>query len=298
MKRTLVALFLVFTMLSTLGMMVSAETTANSANGRYAGTYLDIDFDSTADVKTTVAPTDSSMAIKDGVLKVSTSLTSVAANQAFDFELNVPETTIDMSKPFTYSFRLRMSGAAAGFAQFVTDLADNSKLAQISTDGKFGVAQFAAASVNTNANTVASETGLTNLKDGNWHTIDILLTPVENGNGKCEFVAYIDNVEIYDSTGAENQNTALEDKFYTHTFTDNTISSFILKLWLMSSFTSEEAWTLEMDYFRVGDGTLNSDNTDNNGNTNPSTADITLSTAIVSVVIVISTAVISKKHAK
>ena len=96
MKRTLVALFLVFTMLSTLGMMVSAETTANSANGRYAGTYLDIDFDSTADVKTTVAPTDSSMAIKDGVLKVSTSLTSVAANQAFDFELNVPETTIDM----------------------------------------------------------------------------------------------------------------------------------------------------------------------------------------------------------
>lgn len=292
MKRIITALLIVTAMLAAMG--ITSFAAADNTKGRFAGTYVDIGFDSASDLKTTTAPSDSTMEVKDGVLKMSVPKKKVTTDTAYEFALNVPQTAVDMSKPFTYSYRLRMNSAANGFMQFYSNLCDNTRLGQISINGKFGVAQFGAASVNKANNPAASDAGLLNLKDGNWHTYDVLLTPASEG--KFEFAVYIDNLKIYDSTDTEYSDTGVEEKFSTLGFTSNSISDFKFKLWLFHDTETESDWTVEVDYFRVGDGTLVSAVGGDNGNAD--TSDITVSIAIASVAVAAVFVAASKKRSK
>lgn len=260
MKKTLVAILLVATMLATLALPSFA---ADTTFGGYEGTYLDMDFDSAADLGTPeindVKAHGMSHSVADGALKF---YASEAFNGTNRYEVKIPVggtdgVSVDTTKAFTVSLRFRMSNSANSALSYDSDLISTPQGQTTYGDGMAQVNQIGAFCVTQNGN---SQVGNGVLKADGWHTVDMYITPGENK--AASFVVYIDSAVVYDTTklGESDNKTPFNNVQAKHIIkTDAATKVSYIRFNFMTTGdynpTTAKA-TFELDYFRIGDGTV------------------------------------------
>ena len=299
MKKILVALLLVSTLFATL--LVPAHAADPKLEAVYAEGAVDVDFDSASDVSAVYTGADATMEVKDGVLKLSTKKKTTGFVN-YDYNLVFDKTAVvvnDSAKSFGFSMRFRASDANGTFLQFRSDYTARNEFAQLNAFGRFGVTNCnTQTSINKGgletdtkdqpANQAAIDAGVTNLKNNEWHTVDVVFTPTDAAN-KYDFVAVIDGVIVYDSKVGED--AELENSVKGSTFNSN-ISNFLIKFYT-NSFDGAKDWTFELDYFRAGNVELQEVIEDNGD-----TSDMTVSVVVAAVALVATTTVVLRKKSR
>lgn len=296
MKKILVALLLVSTLFATL--LVPAHAADPKLEAVYAEGAVDVDFDSAADY-TCAAPGNSTSEVKDGVLKISSNVKTTDWNSMGPYKLvfdKVKMTVTDSTKSFGYSMRFRASNVGEAYLQFRSNMmsTNGNEIGQLSVDnGVFGVTKCSgSAGVNSANNQKAVDAELTNLKDGNWHVVDVVFTPTAENKNVCDLVVVIDGIEIYNSADYEDKNAELGGNLAKAVFSGE-ISTMDITFGTRNYDPAETVWTLELDYFRAGNVELQEVIEDNGD-----TSDMTVSVVVAAVALVATTTVVLRKKSR
>lgn len=299
MKKILVALLLVSTLFATL--LVPAHATEPKLEAVFAEGAVDVDFDSAADVNAVYTGTDATMTVVDGVLKLATNKASTNFTE-YRYDFVFEKASIDLTKSFGYSLRFRASDAKGTFVQLWSNMQTGDQFGQLNDKGRFGITACASGpSINkagdqgdnndSPANQAAIDTGVTNLKDNEWHTVDVIFAPKAEGATTRDFVAVIDGVVVYDSKTGED--ATLEGKVNAANFREE-ISTFFVKFYTQT-YDGSKDWTFEVDYFRAGNAELQEVALEED---NGDTSDMTASVVVAAVALVATTTVVLRKKSR